>query len=112
MILKATPYSDYLLVEVLLKEANLVEADRFKNELINLIDQGNKALVVSFEKVDYIDSSFLGALVSALKYAMSLKADIAVAKLNKDIYNLFHLIRMDKVFKVYNSLPEKFYVGE
>ena len=112
MILEAKPYNDYLLVELLLKEANLVEADRFKNEVINLLDQGNKAIVVSFEKVDYIDSSFLGALVGALKHAMTMNADIAVSNLNKDIYNLFHLIRMDKVFTVYNSLPEAFYEGK
>jgi anti-sigma B factor antagonist len=111
MILKAKQHNDYLLVELQLKEANLVEADRFKNEMTNLLDQGHKAIIVSFEKVDYIDSSFLGALVSALKYAITLKADIAVSNLNKDIYNLFHLIRMDKVFTVYERLPEAFYGG-
>jgi len=111
MILKAKPHNNYLLVELQLKEANLVEADRFKSEMLDLIDQGNKAIIVSFEKVDYIDSSFLGALVSALKYAITVKADIAVSNLNKDIYNLFHLIRMDKVFTVYNTLPDQFYGG-
>lgn len=109
MIIKADTHNDYLLAELQLKEANLVEAERFKNEMIHILDQGHKAIIVSFEKVDYIDSSFLGALVSSLKYAMSQNADIAVAFLNKDIHNLFHLIRMDKVFTVHNALPEKFY---
>jgi anti-sigma B factor antagonist len=108
MILEAKQHNNYLLVELQLKEANLVEAERFKSEMVGLIDQGHKQLMVSFEKVDYIDSSFLGALVSSLKHAMSNKADIAVAFLNKDIYNLFHLIRMDKVFAIYNTLPEEF----
>ena len=109
MILQAKTYNNYLLVELLIKEANLVEAERFKNEMVHLINQGHKEIIVSFEKVDYIDSSFLGALVSSLKFAMSVKADIAVAHLNKDIYNLFHLIRMDKVFTVHSSLPAEFH---
>ena len=107
MIFKTKKHNNYLVAELQLKEANLVEAERFKNDMIQLINEGHKTILVDFEKVDYVDSSFLGALVSSLKYAISKQSDIAVANLNKDIYNLFHLIRMNKVFKVYNGLPEE-----
>jgi|SRR5690606_36282480 len=105
MIVEAKQHHDYLLAILKIKEANLVEAERFKAEMIHLINQGSKKIIVSFEEVDYVDSSFLGALVSSLKYAISQGGDIAVAHLNKDILNLFQLIRMDKVFKVYSLLP-------
>lgn len=106
MIIEPKEYPDFLLAELKLKEANLLEAEQFKNEMLQLLNQGHKLIIVSFKEVAYVDSSFLGALVSSLKYAMSNKADIAIIHLNKDIHNLFKLIRMDKVFKVYTTLPE------
>ncbi len=106
MIIEPKEYNTFVLADLKLKEANLVEAERFKSEMVQLIDLGHKQVIVSFKEVAYVDSSFLGALVSSLKYAMSNKADIAVVFLNKDINNLFKLIRMDKVFKVYTALPE------
>jgi anti-sigma B factor antagonist len=98
----------YLLVKIKIKEANLDVSDQFKTEMIQLIDQGNTRLMVSFAEVAYVDSSFLGALVSILKYSMSKQGDVSVVDLNKDISNLFSLIRMNKVFKVYNTEPDVF----
>ena len=98
--------ANYVVARIAISEANLEQADEFKNALIRLINEGHKNIVVSFEKVSYVDSSFLGALVSVLKYAMSQKSDVAVALLNKDIHNLFRMIRMDKVFKIHEELPE------
>ncbi len=100
--------SGYLLVKIKIKEANLDVSDQFKTEMFSLIDQGKTNLMVSFSEVAYVDSSFLGALVSTLKYAMSKQGDVSVVDLNKDINNLFSLIRMNKVFKVYNTEPDVF----
>lgn len=105
MITNSVNHEGYLAVELELKEASLATADQFKAEMVLLIDTADKYFIIDFKKVDFVDSSFLGALVSALKYAMTKNADIAVANLNKDIDNLFRLIRMDKVFKIYETLP-------
>ena len=107
-MLETSKHNNYTVAKLLIKEANLDMADQFKSEMIKIIDKGNSQIMVSFENVVYVDSSFLGALVSVLKYAMSKGGDIAVAQLNKDINNLFSLIRMNKVFKVYNTLPDAF----
>ncbi len=101
MILKTHEDQDLLVAEVQLEEANLTQSDGFKEEMIALIDQGNHHILVDFRKVKYVDSSFLGALVSALKYAMAQEGDVAVVNLNKDIHDLFSLIRLDKVFKIF-----------
>ncbi len=107
-MIQTTQKNGYLLVKIKIKEANLDVADQFKSELVQLIDQGNRHLMLSFEEVAYVDSSFLGALVSSLKYALSKEGDVSVVNLNSDISNLFSLIRMNKVFKVYNSEPDVF----
>jgi anti-sigma B factor antagonist len=74
--------------------------------MIVLIDRYPKKVLVDFNRVQYVDSSFLGAMVSSLKYAVANKTDIAVINLPKDIYDLFALIRLDKVFKIYPNEAE------
>ncbi|MBD1391962.1 STAS domain-containing protein [Mucilaginibacter glaciei] len=95
-----------LVANVTAAEANLMVADAFKADLASLIDDGNKLIVVNFAAVIYVDSSFLGALVSGLKYAMANQAEIVVAGLNKDIFGLFQLIRLDKAFKIFTTVDE------
>lgn len=106
MILSSEEKNGYLLATIQLAEASLDKADAFKEEVSALLDQGHERIVISFEKVSYIDSSFLGALVASLKYAISKQADISLVSLQKDIYNLMHLIRIDKVFSIYNNIEE------
>lgn len=100
--------NDYCLVKLELDEASLDKADEFKEKMIGLIDDGNYFIVISFEKVLYIDSTFMAALVSVLKYAISKKGDIAFAQLPKDITYLFRMIRMDRIFTIFKDLPESF----
>ena len=107
-MIETTTKNNYTVATLNIKEANLDVAEQFKSEMLQLIDKGNNYIVVSFENVAYVDSSFLAAHVSVLKYAMTKNGDIAVAQLNKDINNLFNLIRMNKVFKIYNTLPDVF----
>ncbi|AYL95856.1 STAS domain-containing protein [Mucilaginibacter celer] len=106
MILLASALGNALLATVQIKEGNMVLAEEFKTELLNLIDDNNKYIIVNFERVIYVDSSFLGALVSALKHAMNKGADIAVVGLNKDIKSLFQLVRLDKVFRIYATAQQ------
>jgi len=103
MILRSNTYHNALIADVLVTEANLTVSDNFKHEMLALIDEGNKFIIVNFEKVIYVDSSFLGALVASLKHAIPNNADIVVAGLNKDISDLFQLIRLDKAFKIYST---------
>lgn len=96
----------YLLADVNIQEANMANADTFKSEIIGLLDHHHRKIILSLHHINYIDSTFLGALVSALKHAISLKLDIALVGLNKDIRDLLILIRLDKVFKIYDSFSE------
>nr|WP_067058794.1 STAS domain-containing protein [Mucilaginibacter sp. L294] len=106
MILVTNIYNEALIAAIEVKEANLTVSDGFKDEMTALIDKGNKYIVVNFEGVIYVDSSFLGALVSSLKYAIANQTEIVVAGLNKDVSGLFQLIRLDKAFKIYPSVIE------
>lgn len=101
-------YNNYYVVNIKNRQATLENAEEFKQEVTRVIDEGNRYLVINFADVRYIDSTFMAALVSLLKYAMSKDGDIAVANLSEDIYDLFCLIRMEKVIKVYDEVPDSF----
>jgi len=96
----------YLLVNVNLTEANLSHSDQFKTELITLLNSKQRSVWLNMEQVNYVDSSFLGALVAALKHAISLKRDVVLINLQKDIDDMLKLIRLDKVFKIYGTEQE------
>jgi anti-sigma B factor antagonist len=99
-------YENSLLVILDIEEGVLANADAFKAELIKLFDQHHKRIVLNLEQMEYMDSSFLGALVSALKHVIALRSDIVLVGLRKDIAELFALIRLDKVFKIYSNFKE------
>ena len=106
MILSVNKINDVAQATILPIEASLSNAEQFKEEMITLVVNGAQLIIVSFENVNYIDSSFLGSLVVALKYAMPRKTDIYLVSLKPDVKNLLTLIRMDKVFKIYRDFDE------
>ncbi len=103
-ILKDTP--GHLLIEIEISEANLDNSDLFKTQVTELLDRHKKNIVIDFNRVEYIDSSFLGSLVAILKHAMAQKLDVILTAMRPDVYELLLLIRLDKVFKIYGDYQE------
>lgn len=106
MIIETTQQSGYTVATITAPEASLQNSDAFKAAITQLIDEGSHRIIISFEKVNYIDSSFLGALVSSLKYAMQKQAALSITNLKKDIHALLELTRIDKVFTIYKTTSE------
>lgn len=93
-----------LIVTIEEKEANLSKADRFKELISEEINSGERQLIVSFKNVEYLDSSFLGALVGLLKILLPLNGKLVLTNLNADIENLFELTRLNKIFVIKTDL--------
>ena len=71
----------------------------FKEAVVHEIGEDQKALIVDFSKIEFIDSSGLGMLVSLLKM-MNGKGDMMLCALNPGIRNMFTLTRMDRIFRI------------
>ncbi len=97
--------NNVLIIVIENKEANLSKSELFKEEVIRDIEKGNKNLIISFRNVEYLDSSFLGALVAILKNTLPLGGKLVLTDLNEDILNLFELTRLDKIFTLKPDLP-------
>ncbi|HYF41525.1 MAG TPA: STAS domain-containing protein [Ramlibacter sp.] len=88
-----------------MKRLDAAAAPAFKQAVVELVQAGERRLVLDLHKVGFLDSSGLGALVSILKAAGSQGA-IAVCNAEGAVLSLFKLTRMDKVFPILASREE------
>jgi anti-anti-sigma factor len=93
-------------INILLNRATLAKAVTFKEYIGELIAKGSNKLVIDLSTCEYVDSTFLGAMVALLKKVNSINGDLRLVY-NKEMPSLvFVLTRMDKVFKVFPNLEE------
>src|SRR5688572_6030360 len=83
-------------------------AGDFRAMLLSLIEQGNRHLVVDLNDVTFIDSSGLGALVSALKTLKRTNGpgDVRLARVQPPVVSLLEIIRLNRVFTSYPSVEQ------
>ena len=80
-------------------------ASEFKQRLLAMIESGHPLIALDLSDVDFLDSSGLGAIVSALKQ-LNGRGDLVIVGAKPAVTNLFRLTRMDKVFRMYPGTAE------
>jgi anti-sigma B factor antagonist len=80
-------------------------ANDFKKLIQSLIGQGHHNLLLDMGKVQFIDSSGLGAMVSSLK-ALGPDGDLQLCSINPAVQSLLKLTRLDRIFTIHES-PER-----
>ncbi len=80
----------------------------FRAMLLSLVEQGHRCLVIDLGNVSFMDSSGLGALVSALK---TLKrsdngGDVRLARVQAPVVSLLEIIRLNRVFATYDTIDQ------
>ncbi|RJP72951.1 MAG: anti-sigma factor antagonist [Ignavibacteriales bacterium] len=96
-------YGDVIVEVVSLDRATLKEAENFKKILIKDIDEGSRKLVVDLSQCEFIDSTFLGALVVSLKKVTSLGGDLKLVGFQPAVHAMFELTRMFRVFETFGE---------
>jgi anti-sigma B factor antagonist len=90
-------------IAIIRVEETRVDAARapsFKSELTALIEAGYDQVVLDLGRVEFVDSSGLGAIVSCLK-RIGPRGNLSVAGAGGAVAKLFTLTRMDKVFALH-----------
>ncbi|TNG00655.1 MAG: anti-sigma factor antagonist [Gammaproteobacteria bacterium] len=72
-----------------------------RDELTSIADETNKWLIMNMDKVDFIDSSGLGLIVSLIRRTRERRADLSVCNLSPQAKSLFELTRMARIFSIY-----------
>lgn len=97
---------EIFVITVNLFRATLKEADNFKQTLVSEIDQGWKKIVVDLSYCEFIDSTFLGALVVSLKKVTSTGGDLRLVGFQPSVHSMFELTRMYRVFESFKTQEE------
>ena len=97
---------DVVVITVILKRATMVEAEEFKQVLVNDIQRDFKKIVVDLSSCEFIDSTFLGSLVVSLKKLTGLGGDLRLVGFQPAVHSMFELTRMYRVFESFKSADE------
>ena len=83
-------------------------APAFREALLHVIERGCGNLIVDLDGIDFIDSSGLGALVTAFKRLKgeTQTGDIRLANVQPLVNSLLEIIRLNRVFTSYPSLDD------
>jgi len=97
---------DILKVVLEYKRATVDISANFKEQLIDEIEQGNSKVIIDLAAVEYVDSSFLGALVAGLKRATMKNGDLKLVGLQPPVKAMFDLTRLYRIFDIFDTNDE------
>ena len=102
MQIERQEFSDTVLLHILEPRVDAAIAVQFKDSVREMAGENHARVVLDMSKVEFLDSSGLGALVAALKQ-IGPSRTLELAALTPTVEKVFRLTRMDTVFKIHDS---------
>ena len=93
---------DILRVNVLTERIDAACAIQFKDRMREICGDEPARVILDLQRVDFLDSSGLGAVVAAMKY-LGKDRSLELAGLSGKVSKVFRLTRMDSVFTIHAS---------
>jgi anti-sigma B factor antagonist len=87
-------------------EVDLYTAPEFKQQLLEVIANGAKDVVVDFTKTTFIDSTTLGVLVGGVKRLRTNDGQLSLVCNDRNITKIFEITGLDRVFTIYPTRDE------
>ena len=87
-------------------EVDLYTAPEFKQQLLEVIGQGGKQVVVDFSNTTFIDSTTLGVLVGGIKRLRANEGQLSLVCSDRNITKIFEITGLDRVFTIYPTREE------
>lgn len=98
---------DDVLIEIInVDRATLKESEVLKPMMIKRIDEGYRKIVIDLTACEFMDSTFLGVLVNALRRVAKLGGDLRLVGFKPAVQAMFELTRLFRVFESYSDLHE------
>jgi len=82
-------------------EIDIGSSGAFKQGLLERIGEGAVRVVFDGSKVEFFDSSGMGALLSVHKRIRERGGEIALAGLNRSVSEVFHMVGFDVLFMIH-----------
>jgi anti-sigma B factor antagonist len=99
MRVKTETIGDIIVAQVFSDALDAGNAKEFRSQIAPSLVPGVK-LLFDLEKLKFVDSSGLGALLSCLRQVNALKGEMKLCGMAKPVHALFELVRMHRVFDI------------
>jgi anti-sigma B factor antagonist len=87
-------------------EVDLYTAPDFKQQLLDVIGEGGRDVVVDFSDTTFIDSTTLGVLVGGVKRLRAQDGRLSLVCSDRNIRKIFEITGLDRVFTIYPTRDE------
>jgi anti-anti-sigma factor len=104
MLIKCRKQKDINIVTVYLERATLKAAPYFKETLNKIIENNCSKIIVNFSEVDFIDSTFLGVIVSTYKKSAKLNGNLILVWPEDKYSPVMTQTNLHRVFRIYRNL--------
>ena len=82
------------------------ETDELRADVDDFVEQGNKRLILDLHKVNYMNSSGIGAVIHAHTHFVKAGGQVKLVGLTQNVQNLFAITRLVEVFDVCETIDE------
>ena len=80
-------------------------AKDFKRDIAPVLE-ANAKVVFDMDQLRFVDSSGLGAILSCLRKLNAAGGDLKLCAMSKPVRTLFELVRMHRIFDIFNTREE------
>ena len=93
--------ADDVYVIALTGEIDLYTAPEFKQQLLDVVGQGAKSVVVDLTETTFIDSTTLGVLVGGVKRLRETGGQLSIVSSDRNITKIFEITGLNRVFPLH-----------
>lgn len=87
-------------------EIDLYNAPEIKDIINKLVEEQKYNVVINLEKVTYIDSSGIGALISSLSNLKKYQGGLKIINVFASVRKVFELTKLTSFFEIFDSEEE------
>ena len=87
-------------------EIDLYNAPEIKDIINKLIEEQKYNVIINLEKVSYIDSSGIGALISSLSNLKKYQGGLKIINVFASVRKVFELTKLTSFFEIFESEDE------
>lgn len=87
-----------------INKLNVIIADKLKQELNKLFDNGYRNVILDFSGIIFVDSSGFGALVTIFNHAKNAGSNLILSGVSKGTMELIKVTKLDQVFEIYDNV--------
>lgn len=81
-------------------DIDIYTSHQFKEEVLDSYEKNQVDISIDGSRLDYVDSTGLGALIGILKQAKETNNKVIITNLKPNIKKLFDITELDKVFTI------------